>query len=158
MPNETLQRILQQKEIKITDDISFRTIFDVLSALFTDENNLSILTNGYTINNQQQVWLVNLSPPAQLPRDLNKGYANYSSPDRQYLYQFNQGQDLIKRKKLGAKHTEKNTQFVTFAKSNEKKQEIGYKFIGIFNFVGFSDEDCQTMIYKKIADNYHLPI
>ncbi len=43
MENETLQKILQQREIKTTDDIIFRTIFDVLSALFTDENHLSTL-------------------------------------------------------------------------------------------------------------------
>lgn len=55
MPNETLQKILQQREIKTTDDIIFRTIFDVLSALFTDENHLSTLKSGYTINDHQQV-------------------------------------------------------------------------------------------------------
>ncbi len=38
MTNETLQKILQQKEITTDDKIIFRTIFDVLSTLFTDEN------------------------------------------------------------------------------------------------------------------------
>lgn len=66
MPNETLQKILQQREIKTTDDIIFRTIFDVLSALFTDENHLSTLKSGYTINDHQQVWLVNIPPPIAL--------------------------------------------------------------------------------------------
>lgn len=37
MPNETLQKILQQKGITTDDQIIFQTIFDVLSTLFTDE-------------------------------------------------------------------------------------------------------------------------
>lgn len=60
MTNETLQKILQQKEITTDDKIIFRTIFDVLSTLFTDENQLSTLTSGYNINHYQQVWFSNI--------------------------------------------------------------------------------------------------
>ncbi|AXF95798.1 hypothetical protein [Spiroplasma phoeniceum] len=60
MTNETLQKILQKKEITTDDKIIFRTIFDVLSTLFTDENQLSTLTSDYNINHYQQVWFPNI--------------------------------------------------------------------------------------------------
>ncbi|WP_338965376.1 hypothetical protein [Spiroplasma endosymbiont of Sarcophaga carnaria] len=157
MPNETLQKILQQREIKTTDDIIFRTIFDVLSALFTDENHLSTLKSGYTINDHQQVWLVNIPPPHRLAGGIEKGYANYIAPDGTYLYQFDSTKPLSKRKKLGEQQSQQQTEFVTFAKLNEKEKGIGYHFVGVFRFNCYTDEDCQTMIYKKIANSYHLP-
>lgn len=99
MGNETLQKILQKREIKTTDDIIFRTIFDVLSALFTDENHLSTLRSGYTINDHQQVWFPNITLPQRLAIEIKKGYANYMAPDGQYLYQFDSTKALSKRKK-----------------------------------------------------------
>ncbi|MFX4056739.1 MAG: hypothetical protein EHV01_000140 [Spiroplasma sp. hy2] len=51
---------MQKKEITTDDKIIFRTIFDVLSTLFTDENQLSTLTSGYNINHYQQVWFSNI--------------------------------------------------------------------------------------------------
>ncbi|WP_424527375.1 hypothetical protein [Spiroplasma endosymbiont of Glossina fuscipes fuscipes] len=57
---------------------------------------------------------------------------------------------LANEKKLGEQQIQKQTQFVTFAKLNEKEMGIGYHFVGIFCFDGYTDEDCQTMIYKKL--------
>ncbi|WHQ36862.1 hypothetical protein [Spiroplasma sp. SV19] len=157
MENKTLQKILQQRKITTADDIIFRTIFDVLSTLFTDENHLSTLEKGYTINEQQQVWFPNIIPPDRLATEIKKGYANYIALDGQYLYQFDSTKDLAKRKKLGDQQTQNQTQFVAFAKFNEKALGVGYHFVGVFCFNGYTSPDCQTMIYKKIADIYHLP-
>jgi len=55
MSNEVLTKILTKKAITLNDPIKFRTIFDVLSSLFTDENHVSLLKVGYKINDQQQI-------------------------------------------------------------------------------------------------------
>jgi len=55
MSNEVLTKILTKKAITLNDPIKFRTIFDVLSSLFTDENHISLLKVGYKINDQQQI-------------------------------------------------------------------------------------------------------
>lgn len=73
MPNETLQKILQQKGITTDDQIIFQTIFDVLSTLFTDENHLSTLTSGYNINHYQQVWFPNIVPLQQKELAIKRG-------------------------------------------------------------------------------------
>lgn len=108
MRNKILQKILQQKEIKTTDDIIFRTIFDVLSALFTDENYLSTLKSGYTINDHQQVWVPNITPPHRLAGEIEKGYANYIAPNGEYLYQFDSTKPLGKRKNWWTTNTKTN--------------------------------------------------
>ncbi|ELL44445.1 hypothetical protein [Spiroplasma melliferum] len=156
MPNETLQKILQQKEITTDDQIIFRTIFDVLSTLFTDENHLSTLTSGYNINHYQQVWFPNIVPLQQKELAIKKGYANYMSDDWTYIYYFNGTNNLIKQQKLGEKQLHHKTQLITFAKLNEKKFGIGYHFVGVFTFIGFLDQDCKTMIYQKIKNSYHF--
>lgn len=158
MVDQILQKILQQQEIKTTDYIIFRTIFDVLSAIFTDENHFSTLKSWYTINEPQQVWLPNIIPQSRLAGKIKKGYANYIAPDGQYIYQFNNTKPLSKRKNLVKDiYKTKPNLFVTFAKLNEKEKGIGYHFVGVFCFDGYTDEDWQTMIYKKITDSYHLP-
>lgn len=156
MTNETLQKILQQKEITTDDKIIFRTIFDVLSILFTDENHLSALTSGYNINHYQQVWFPNIVSLAQKTLAIKKGYANYMSDDWNYIYYFNDTNDQTKQQKLGEKQLERQTQLITFAKLNEKELGIGYHFVRVFTFIGFLDKDYKTMIYQKIKNSYQL--
>ncbi|MBE4704000.1 hypothetical protein [Spiroplasma platyhelix] len=156
MNNEVLQKILAKKEITITDKIIFRTIFDVLSALFTDENHISSLKSGYKINDQQQIWFPNITPDHQKELNIKKGYANYMSKNWDYIYQFDGTKDIEKRKKLGKKLIEDKIQLITFAKLNEKAKGIGYHFVGVFAFNGYLEDDCKTMIYKKISDSFYL--
>ncbi len=147
---------MQQKEITTDDKIIFRTIFDVLSTLFTDENQLSTLTSGYNINHYQQVWFPNIVSLAQKALSIKKGYANYMSDDWNYIYYFNDTNNQTKQQKLGEKQLERQTQLITFAKLNEKELCIGYHFVGVFTFIGFLDKDYKTMIYQKIKNSYQL--
>ncbi|WP_241525447.1 hypothetical protein [Spiroplasma endosymbiont of Megaselia nigra] len=147
---------MQKKEITTDDKIIFRTIFDVLSTLFTDENQLSTLTSCYNINHYQQVWFPNIVSLTPKALAIKKGYANYMSDDWNYIYYFNDTNDQTKQQKLGEKQLERQTQLITFAKINEKELGIGYHFVGVFTFIGFLDKDYKTMIYQKIKNSYQL--
>lgn len=156
MNDKVLEKILKQKEITINDKIIFRTIFDVLSSLFTDENNISILKIGYKINDQQEIWFPNIIPDNKKEEHIKSGYANYMSKDWNYIYQFNNNKSIEERKNLGNKLKQNKTQLITFAKINEKSKRIGYHFVGIFVFDNYKDKDYKTMIYKKINDSYKI--
>lgn len=151
-----LAKILKEKEITINDKIIFRTIFDVLSALFTDENHVSILTGDYQINDYQKVWFPNIAPDNKKELNIKNGYANYMSKDWNYIYQVDNSKSSEKRKNLGDKLTQNKTQFITFAKINEKEKRIGYHFVGVFIFDNYLEKNHKTMIYKKINDKYKL--
>lgn len=156
MNNEILNQILIKKEITINDRIKFRTIFDVISALFTDENHVSSLKGNYMINNQQHVWFPNIIPEKQKEIETKKGYANYMSEDWNTIFQFTETKEIEKRQKRAEKYIENKIQFVTFAKINEQAKGIGYHFVGIFVFKEFTDKTLKTMVFKKISDNYKL--
>ncbi|WP_041614560.1 hypothetical protein [Spiroplasma syrphidicola] len=156
MDVNVLQAILAKKEITTKDKIVFKLINSVLTTLFIDENRQSLLQVGYKINEQEYLWFPNLSLDNKKEQNINDGYANYLSSDGNFLYQFTATTAIDKRKSQGEKYLQNKIHFVTFGKINDKKKGIGYHFLGIFIFVGFTDEDCQTMIYQKIRDNYQL--
>lgn len=152
-----LNKILTKKEITIKDHIKFRTIFDVISAIFTDENHVSILKGHYMVNQTQQVWFPNIVSEEQKATKMTKaGYANYLSHEWDQIYQFTATKDIAKRKKLTQWYLDNKIELITFAKINEKTKGIGYHFLGVFQFDKFSDDTYQTMIFKKIADSYKL--
>ncbi len=77
MKNEVLKTILFKKEITIKDRILFKTIFEVLSTLFTNEDGVSILKSGYKINDYQQVWFLTISSNSEKEEVIKTGYANF---------------------------------------------------------------------------------
>lgn len=153
--NDVLKKILTKKEITIKDKIKFRTIFDVISAIFTDENHVSTLKGHYMINETQQVWFPNITIPNKVAIQIEKeGYANYLSEKWDQVFQFTNTKDIAIRKKQAQWYHDNKIELVTFAKINEKAAGIGYHFIGIFQFNKFTDDTCQTMIFNKIDDCY----
>lgn len=156
MKNEVLKTILFKKEITIKDRILFKTIFEVLSTLFTNEDGVSILKSGYKINDYQQVWFLTISPNSEKEEVIKTGYANFLSEDWNVIYQFNSTSTSEKRKQLGEKYIKDKVEFVTFVKIKEKSKGIGYHFIGIFVFDDYRSKDYKTMVFKKIKDSYKL--
>lgn len=156
MTNEVLAKILTKKEITINDHIKFRTIFDVLSSLFTNKNHISLLEVGYKINAQQQLWFPNITPNNKKTAAIKNGYGNFISDDWNYIYQFDSTKSIEKRNTLGEKYRKNQIQFVTFAKINEKEIGIGYHFIGVFIFENYQNQDSKMMIYKKVSDSYKI--
>ncbi len=156
MSNEVLSKILAKKEITINDHIIFRTIFDVLSSIFTDENHISLLKVGYKINDQQQIWFPNITPNNKKETAIKNGYGNFLSDDWNYIYQFDSTKPIARRKALAEKYHKNKMQFVTFAKINEKSKGIGFHFVGVFVFEDYQNKDPKMMAYKKISDNYKI--
>ncbi|MDQ7982631.1 MAG: hypothetical protein REH79_00220 [Spiroplasma sp.] len=158
MTNEVLTKIRAKKAITIKDHIKFRTIFDVLSALFTDENQISTLHHGYKLNDHQQIWFPNIIPndKKQITIKSKNGYGNFMSNNWDLIEQFDGTKTKAKRTELGNKYLKNKMQFVTFAKINEVTKGIGYHFIGIFVFDHYLDQDGKIMVYKKIADSYQF--
>ncbi len=152
MNNEVLKTILFKKEITIKDRILFKTIFEVLSTLFTNEDGVSILKIGYKINDYQQVWFLTISPNSEKEEVIKTGYANFLSEDWNVIYQFNSTSTSEKRKQLGEKYIKDKVEFVTFVKIKEKSKGIGYHFIGIFVFDDYRNKDYKTMVFKKIKE------
>lgn len=158
MNREVLKKILVEKKITINDRILFRTIFEVLSTIFTDENGISTLSSNYKINDYQRVWFLVITPNSKKPVAIKKGYGNFLAADWNTIFQFNSTTTIEKKKQLVANYLRNKIEFVTFAKIEEKAKGVGYHFIGIFAFANFSDEACQTMVFKKIKDSYQFPV
>ncbi|WP_051090940.1 hypothetical protein [Spiroplasma chrysopicola] len=72
------------------------------------------------------------------------------------MHQFTVTSTVNKRKNQREKYCQNKIHFVTFGKINDMKKGIGYHFLGIFIFVGFIGDDCQTMIYQKVSEHYQL--
>lgn len=155
MNTEVLKTILAKKEITINDRILFKTIFEVLSTLFTNEDGISTLKSGYCINDYQRVWFLTISPNSKKEAAIKTGYAILAE-DWSAIYQFNSTTTIEKRKQLGEKYHKEKIEFVTFVKIEEKIKGIGYHFIGIFVFDDYSDKECKIMIFKKINNGYKL--
>lgn len=158
MNHEVLKTILAKREITINDRILFKTIFEVLSTLFTNEEGVSTLKNGYNTNDYQRLWFLTISPDNKKEAVIKNGYANFLAIDWNYIYQFNSTTTIEKRRQLGKKYHNGKIEFITFVKIEEKTKGIGYHFIGIFVFDDYSDQECKTMIFKKIKDSYKLKI
>ncbi|WP_425381651.1 hypothetical protein [Spiroplasma endosymbiont of Polydrusus pterygomalis] len=156
MNNEVLKRILAKRAITINDRILFKTIFEVLSTLFTNEEGISTLKTGYQINDYQRLWFLTITPDNKKETVIKAGYGNFLAADWNVIYQFNSLTTIAKRKQLGEKYHHEKVEFVTFTKIEEKTKGIGYHFIGIFVFDDFSDQECKTMIFRKIKDSYKL--
>lgn len=157
MNNENVwKEILAKKEITTKDRILFRTIQDVLSSVFTDENHISLIKVGYTITDQLHIWFPNIIPSDKKNQAIENGYAIYMAEDWNTIYKYDSNKTLKQQQALGLKLVGEKIHFITFAKILEKAKGIGYHFVGIFIFDKFADTTCQTMIYKKISDNYKL--
>lgn len=156
MNNEVLKTILSKREITTSDRILFKTIFEVLSVLFTNEEGILTLKSGYHINDYQRLWFLTITPDNKKETVIKTGYANFLAADWNSIYQFNSTTTIKKRRQLGEKYHNGKIEFVTFVKIEEKAKGIGYHFIGIFVFDDFSDQECKTMIFKKIKDSYKL--
>lgn len=156
MNNEVLKKILLSKVITTNDRILFRTIFDILSTFFTDENGISILKSGYKINDYQHLWFLTITPDSEKEVVINNQYGNFLSADWNIIYQFNSTKTVAARKQLVENYSKNKIEFVTFAKIKEKAKGIGYHFIGIFVFAKTDDKQYQTIVFKKIKDSYQL--
>lgn len=155
MNNEVLKTILLKIEITMKDRILFKTIFEVLSTLFTNEDGVSILKNSYRINDYQQVWFLTINPNNEKEEAVKTGYANFLSEDWNFVYQFNSISTSEKRKQLGEKYIKDKVEFVTFVKIKEKAKGIGYHFIGIFVFDDYIvTKIIKQWFFKKIKDSY----
>ncbi|AHI54321.1 hypothetical protein SSABA_v1c09220 [Spiroplasma sabaudiense Ar-1343] len=148
MSNSLIHEILKKKEITTDDRITFRTILDVISSLFTDENNISSLTGTYKISENEQVWFPNFVLDKNREKEILNGYATYPSKDLTKIFQVDTHKTTENRIKLSQK--QKNLNLVVFGKFFEK-EKIGYHFLGVFVFDRFADEDCKVMVYKRIS-------
>ncbi|AXK50791.1 hypothetical protein [Spiroplasma alleghenense] len=154
MSNSLIHEIKNRKYITTQDNIVFRTILDVVSSVFTDENKISYITGNYKISENEQVWFPNFVTEKKKELEIEKGYAIYPNKALDTIYKFESERTLDFKKKQAAK--QKDLKLAVFGKFFEKEMVIGYHFLGVFVFDSFEDDQCNIMVYKKIADKLDL--
>ncbi|WP_338972542.1 hypothetical protein [Spiroplasma endosymbiont of Panorpa germanica] len=154
MNNELIHNIRERKYITTKDEIVFRTIQDVVSAIFSDENKVSYLTGINKISDNEQVWFPNFVTDAKKSAQISEGYAIYPSPNKEFIYKVEVHKS--RESKIKAAEKVKPLDLIVFGKFFEKEKGIGYHFLGIFKFQEFEDDNLDVMVYKKKSDRLDL--
>ncbi|QHX35695.1 hypothetical protein STIUS_v1c01400 [Spiroplasma sp. TIUS-1] len=149
--SNSIKEIKDKKEISVDDNVQYRVIADIVSALFSDENGISKLTGTYKIDSEYKIWFVNLSNKQKKEKDIKSGYSIYLEENDDNIYHYNTTQNI---KKTTDKYIEENIKLVVFVNYQDKLHEPGYHFFGIYKFNEILDN--KIVIYKRESKTYKL--
>lgn len=148
---DPVELALQSKHISIKDNLSFKTITDVLK-LFGKEYK-KYYRGSCKLNEETIVWFPHLSiihEDGTVGSTTQSGWINTLSNDWKYIYEShnskvtkeNYGEDLF------------NVKRIVFAKSKDCLGEDAYRFLGIYKMKEFRENE--RVVYELIKDEMDL--